>query len=82
MRRVCIEVWRWYDDTYGYSSGKISRIEDIQNVHDNFMYMFAMFDHVNQTKVVLKLKQETKEELRLRMIDGGNTESYIAQIGL
>ncbi len=82
MKKVSIEVWGQYDNEYGYVDGKVSRIKDIQNTGDNFMYMLAMFDHINQRKVIAKLSDETKEAVRVRMIDGGNDASYLDLIGL
>lgn len=46
------------------------------------MYIFAMFDHVNQSRVVEQLSDGTKKELRDRMIDGDNDEGYLALVGL
>jgi len=61
---------------------KTSRIKDIGNVQDNFMYMLAMFDQNNQRMVISKLSGETKNEVRARMIDGGNDYYYLFEIGL
>lgn len=82
MRKACIEVWGQYDNEFGYVDEKTSRIKEIGNVQDNFMYMLAMFDHINQRKVVEKLSEETKQAVRERMLDGGNEPSYLAMIGL
>ena len=83
MKAVCIKVWgRYKDSPGGYMDEKINRIKDIQNISDNFMFMFAMFDMENQAEVVSKLTQETKQALLERMIAGGNDNSYLNQIGL
>lgn len=83
MKKACMEVWGQYKNSPGdYYEEKIARIKDIANVQDNFMYMLAMFDHINQGKVVRLLSEETKMELRDRMIAGGNEMSYLLMIGL
>lgn len=82
MRKACIEVWGQYDNEFGYVDDKTGRIKEIANVQDNFMYMIAMFDHINQRKVVAKLSEATKQAVRERMIDGGNDAEYLALIGL
>lgn len=83
MRNVCLQVWGQYrNDPGDYYESKVSRIKDIENVGDNFMYMLAMFDHINQRKAISLLSEETKRELRERMIDGGNDEEYLMLIGL
>jgi hypothetical protein len=80
MKQVAMQIWETYADPY--RTEKIDRTKDIQNISDNFMYMFAMFDMSNQHKVVRLLKPETQKELRDRVIDGGNDESYLLRIGL
>ena len=77
LKTKAIEIWKEYNDTYGYASGKINRIKDIQNIEDNFMYMVAMFDFDNQLKLAHRLSQETCKAIRERMLDGGNEISYI-----
>ena len=51
---------------------KINSIKDIGNISDNFMYMVAMFDQENQTKLANQLSIPTREAIRDRMLDGGN----------
>ena len=77
VKEKAIEIWNTYDDTYGYATGKISRIKDTKNFQDNFMYMIAMFDSSNQRKLAEKLSVETRKAVRDRMIDGGNPEYSI-----
>lgn len=80
MKRVAIAVWNTYDNEYGYADEKIERIKDIANVKDNFMYIFAMFDIDNQRFVASRLKKETREAVKARMIDGGATISEVRSI--
>lgn len=46
-----IEIWQTYDDTYGYATEKIQRVQSITNVQDNYGGIIGMFDHVNQRKL-------------------------------
>lgn len=80
MKKSCIELWRTKGNAGGYSDEKIHRIENIQNISDNFMYMFAMLDINNQRIVADKLSPETKKAVRERMVDGGNPEYLINQV--
>ena len=82
MRKASIEVWGQYDNTYGYVDEKTGRLKEIGNVADNLMYMLAMFDHINQKKVIEKLSEEARKAVKERMIDGGNDENYLSLIGL
>lgn len=72
LKRESIKLWNTYDNTYGYVDEKVGRIEGMENIRDNFMFMFAMFDHINMAKIVRELSTETKHELRIRIIDGGS----------
>lgn len=64
-------IWSKYDDTYGYATSKINRIKDLENIEDNFMYIFAMFDQENQRKIFQTVSPECIEALKERMLDGG-----------
>lgn len=77
IRTQAIKIWKSYDNTYGYATSKIDSIKDIQNIEDNFMYMVAMFDLKNQTKLAFSLSSETRLAVRERMIDGGQPKEYI-----
>jgi hypothetical protein len=83
MKDACMKVWGKYSSSEGgYMEEKLSRIRDIQNIQDNFMYMLAMFDEENQTAAISLLKEETKDAVRERMIAGGNEDWMIRRIGL
>jgi len=80
IKEAAMELWKEVDtdnDKYGYATEKINRIKDIANVSDNFMFIVAMFDVGNQAKLANKLSEETKKEVRIRMIDGGSSPKYI-----
>lgn len=57
------KIWRTYDDTHGYASEKIKRI-DINNIKDNAWYIVAMFDYDNQAKLLEMVKPETAKMIR------------------
>lgn len=67
MKEAATEIWKSYDDTYGYATEKIDRIKDLKNISDNFMTIFAMFDYLNQAKVTALISPETKLELDKRL---------------
>ena len=76
VKSKCMEIWDTYDDEYGYASQKKNQI-DVENVSDNFMYMIAMFDSQNQRKLSSMLSEESKKQIRDRMLDGGTPIEYI-----
>ena len=67
LKELAIEIWKGYDDTYGYATGKINSIKDLENVQDNGMYIFAMFDCVNQNILLSRASDELIGEIRSRL---------------
>lgn len=81
MKRACLDVWGKYKNSPGdYYKEKTARIPDMENVGDNFMYLFAMFDFPNQRQVISLLESETIEEVRKRLIAGGNPLALVGTI--
>lgn len=64
IKQKAVEIWRTYDDTYGYASDKIARVEQITNVKDNWGFIVGMFDSTNQDKLLRKLSPEAAEQVR------------------
>jgi hypothetical protein len=80
LKTAAMELWKEVDtdnDKYGYATEKINRIKDVANVSDNFMFMVAMFDVGNQALLASKLSSEARNEVRIRMVDGGSSPEYI-----
>ena len=61
IKTAAIEIWSGYDDTYGYATGKITRIRDIHNIQDNAWYIVAMFDSQNQGRLLNMVSEETRD---------------------
>lgn len=80
MKDASMEIWNSYDDPY--KTEKVNRIKDLQNIQDNFMYMLAMFDSSNQSKVIRVLSKEAKDAVRKRLIVGGNDTFHLILLGL
>ena len=59
IKKASMEIWQTYDDSFGYATEKMSRIKDIENVSDNAWYMVAMFDTVNQAKLLGRVSGST-----------------------
>jgi hypothetical protein len=74
VKKEAIKIWATYEDPY--KSEKISRIEDLQNVSDNVMYMVAMFDLPNQMKLSAHLSEEARTAIRERLVAGGGADYY------
>ncbi len=76
LKVKAIEIWKTYDNKYGYVDEKVNRIKDIKNAGDNFMYMVAMFDSTNQSILSGKLSEKTRKAVADRIKDGGSTDNY------
>lgn len=76
LKRKAIEIWRIYDNTYGYVDEKVNRIKDMQNISDNFMVMVAMFDTINQSKLAFSLTEKTRKEVDERLKASGQPDEY------
>lgn len=76
VQKQSIAIWRTYDNTYGYADEKVEKIKNIENVGDNFMYMIAMFDSANQTKLARSLSTEAKRAISDRLVDGGTPDYF------
>ncbi len=70
LKQNAIKIWKTYDDTYGYQSEKIGRIENLANIRDNYWTMIGMFDPINQIKLIGLVKPETAELIK-NAISGG-----------
>jgi hypothetical protein len=58
MKRAAISIWKDYDNKFGYATEKIKRINSIENVSDNAMVFYRMFDHWNKQLMESKLSEE------------------------
>jgi len=67
LRESAIKIWETYDNEYGYVDEKVNQVKNLQNITDNFMYIFAMFDSQNQQKVMALIKEETQEAIKKRL---------------
>ncbi len=77
MKKLAIEVWKTYDDQFGYATDKIASFKDIENVSDNFMYILAMFDTNNQLKLLSQSSDELRAAVRERLVAGGAEEWHL-----
>jgi hypothetical protein len=58
MKKVAISIWKDYDNKFGYATEKIKRVNSIENVSDNAMVFYRMFDHWNKQLMESKLSEE------------------------
>ena len=63
IKEKAIKIWGTYDDTYGYATEKIERVESIENFKDNWSSIVGMFDNSNIAKLKASLSEDSKEKL-------------------
>ena len=52
---------------HSYALEKITKVMNMQNVQDNYMYILAMFDHINQCNMATMLKLPSLKRIRAVM---------------
>jgi len=58
MKSIASSIWSTYDDTYGYVTDKLNYINSIDNIQDNAMVFYRMFDDSNQETFRTKASNE------------------------
>lgn len=76
VRDRAIDIWKTYDDEFGYATEKINGIKDLKNTEGNFMFIVSQFDHWNQKRLASMLSQEASNDISIRKLAGGATEEY------
>jgi hypothetical protein len=64
IKASAISVWETYDNTYGYVTEKLEYINRLENIQDNVMVFYRMFDWVNQGKMLNMLSEESIEYIK------------------
>ena len=58
MKQISTEIWETYDNQFGYVDEKLNRINSFENIEDNAMLMYRMFDRENQSLFRKKSSEE------------------------
>ena len=64
MKSVASTVWKTYDNTYGYVTEKLDYINRLENVQDNAMVFYRMFDWINQARMEEGLSEDSLEYIK------------------
>ena len=59
MKNIATEIWNTYDNRFGYVTEKLERINSFDNIQDNAMVFYRMFDWNNQQTFISKASHET-----------------------
>jgi hypothetical protein len=64
MRAAATQIWNTYDNQFGYVTEKLNRINSLENIQDNAMVFYRMFDWENQTKFRNLVSHQTLEYIK------------------
>lgn len=63
IKEAAIEIWKTYDDRFGYATEKIEKVNSVQNVGSNWGFLVGMFDQNNQALLLNKLSLEARAKV-------------------
>jgi len=61
MKSAATQIWETYDNQFGYVDEKMSIVNNLQNIQDNAMVFYRMFDVSNQSKFRMLVSPGTLE---------------------
>lgn len=64
MKQAATQVWKTYDNEYGYVSEKLNYVNGLNNIQDNAMVFYRMFDWENQRKFKQLVNEQTLEYIK------------------
>lgn len=64
MKQIATDIWNTYDNEFGYVDEKLERINSFDNIQDNAMVFYRMFDWKNQAKFINKASKEVEEYIK------------------
>lgn len=64
IKQRAIDIWNTYDDTYGYATEKITYVQSIGNIKDNYLTIVGMFDNSNRILLYNRLSDEARNLIK------------------
>jgi len=64
MKSIASDIWNTYDNSYGYVDEKMERINSFDNIQDNAMVFYRMFDGYNKKTFKDKASQQVLEYIK------------------
>ena len=64
MKQAATQVLETYDNEYGYVDEKLNYVNGLNNIQDNAMVFYRMFDWENQRKFKQLVNEETLEYIK------------------
>jgi hypothetical protein len=67
MKSIATDIWNTYDNQFGYVTEKLKQINSFDNIQDNAMVFYRMFDIQNQTTFFYKASSEVKTYIKYHL---------------
>jgi len=64
IKKACVDMWKTYDNSYGYVDEKIERVEQIRNEGADVMFLLNMFHHTMKEYIISTLSPEAKDYIK------------------
>jgi hypothetical protein len=64
MKSIATDIWNTYDNKFGYVTEKLERINNFDNIQDNAMVFYRMFDTQNQTTFFFQSSSEVRDYIK------------------
>ena len=52
MKSIATQIWQTFDNQFGYVDEKLARVNSLENIGDNAMIFFRMFDVKRQDQFI------------------------------
>lgn len=82
IKEKCIQIWKTYDDRFGYATEKVEIVESIDNIKDNCLSMVRRFDVHNMRKLLEIIEPESKEWLAPFLQHEFDAEAELKAMGI
>lgn len=70
LKNVCIKIWKFEDNQFGYVTEKINQIKDLENTATNYMMMIKMFHPLMWEIHAELLSLEVRNDISIRLNAG------------
>lgn len=62
LKQKAIEIWKTYDDTYGYATEKIRMVKSVDI--DEWYVIVNMFDPINQHRLIMSVNNDVADVIK------------------
>ncbi len=64
IKKACIDMWKTFDNTYGYVDEKLAMANQIHNIGADVMFLLNMFHPTLRELIISTLSPEAKDYIK------------------